>query len=456
MNTTALPRDPRLPQLTRAVDAQAMQHVFEVALREYGVQRVTGCEVERIKYRPGRNCTVSYRLEIRDERLGCHYIQRVAGRFCGPGEAARRHARNAGRVTLASRCGLPSLLVPSLEFFAWFLPNDPKLTSLPILVEAIREGGSPLSEALAVMTGEAEVALDLSAALVQYVPESRACARFDVALANGRRVRLFAKLDRDNGGQATHRLMEALSGSEASRSGRLRTPRSLLWQPDTGLHWQAALPGRPLFDCHPDCPPWLGAEVGALMAALHDTPIPDTRPSGPDLLQSQPGACAALLARVEPAWGPSLDRLLARLEQQLPAARTLPQATLHGDLHPRNLLLDGDRLSLIDLDSVRRGPAVLELGAWIAGNLDRALLSGASLEAVQETAAAMLDRYVRESRQPVPPPLVAWATARALLCERASRGVANLKPGRFERVPALLSLANLIAEQGALDIPLPV
>ncbi|MCB1955977.1 MAG: phosphotransferase [Rhodocyclaceae bacterium] len=455
MDAPALPRDARLPQLARAVDGRAMGHVFEAALRQYGVQRVTDCQVERIKYRPGRNCTVSYRLEIRDERQGCSYTQRVAGRFCAPGEAARRHARNASRVGLASRCGVPSLLVPSLELFAWFLPNDPKLASLPILIQATRNGGSALSEALEVMTGGEREAIDLHAALVQYVPESRACARFDVRLASGREASLFAKLDRENGGAATHRVMQALHASEAARDGRLRTARPLLWQAQTGLHWQAAVAGRPLIDLHPHCPPPVAARIGTLMAALHDTEVPLARSLGGDALHAQACEIAALLTQVEPAWFERLSRLLGLLEAPLPDVRALPEATLHGDLHPRNILVNGDALSLIDLDGARGGPAVLELGAWIAEALDRAIHAGTPLDQVQASAESMLDAYTQASRQPVTQALVAWATARALLCERAYRGMANLRPGRFEQVPVLLSLAELIAGQQRIDGPLP-
>ena len=149
----ALPRDERLPQLARAVDPLAMQQVFAAALRDHHGQHVTACAVDRIKYRPGRNCTVSYRLTIRDERQACSYEQRVAGRFCAAGDAVRRHARHRSRLGLASRCGVPALLVPSLELFAWFLPNDPELAALPALLATARDGGSALSEAIAVMTG---------------------------------------------------------------------------------------------------------------------------------------------------------------------------------------------------------------------------------------------------------------------------------------------------------------
>jgi hypothetical protein len=47
--------------------------------------------------------------------------------------------------------------------------------------------------------------------------------------------------------------------------------------------------------------------------------------------------------------------------------------------------------------------------------------------------------------------LLAWSTAYNLLCQRAYRCVANLKPGRFEAVPALLALADSIASAGTVD-----
>ena len=100
-------------------------------------------------------------------------------------------------------------------------------------------------------------------------------------------------------------------------------------------------------------------------------------------------------------------------------------------------------------------PAVLELGAWIADGLYRAQLDGLPLDTVQEAAAHMLAAYGRCGRHVVDHRLVAWATARALLCERAYRGVANLKPGRLERVPSLLAVAELIAAKGDVLTPLP-
>jgi Ser/Thr protein kinase RdoA (MazF antagonist) len=195
--------------------------------------------------------------------------------------------------------------------------------------------------------------------------------------------------------------------------------------------------------------------VARLVAALHDTPAPLVRRVGTAELLGHPRACAALLATVEPAWTRQLDALLGELAAGEADVAGLPTATLHGDLHPRNILVDGEQLVLIDLDGARAGAAVLELGAWIADTLSRALFAGEPLGAAQVSAAQFVHAYRADSGQPAGDAALAWATARALLCDRAYRSVANLKHGRYPRVAALLALARFIARHGVVERPLP-
>lgn len=187
-----------------------------------------------------------------------------------------------------------------------------------------------------------------------------------------------------------------------------------------------------------------------MLAAFHGTSVPLAR-SADDALDAQSQRCAALLRDVEPRWTAVLGRLASRLADGAPAVRALPPATLHGDLHPRNVLVADGRLALIDVDDVHVGPAVLDVGAWIADALFRALLAGSPLEPEQAAAARLLRGYRDESRHPVGGPPLDWAVARALLCERAYRCVVNLKPGRFALVPRLLALAEAVAGRGLFD-----
>ena len=96
-----LPVDAQLPQLRQALDAEAMAPVFADLVA--GGRGLPLCEVDRVKYRPGHNLSVAYRLHwpegspLRE--------QRVSARFCRHGESAGRHAKAATRPLRASHAG---------------------------------------------------------------------------------------------------------------------------------------------------------------------------------------------------------------------------------------------------------------------------------------------------------------------------------------------------------------
>lgn len=444
----ALPHDPVLPQLDAALDTEAIQAVFDDALRAHDGRRVMGCRVDRVKYRPRRNFTVSWLLDVQDARGVAGSVQRAAGRFCVAGDAAPRHARHCARAASGTARGVPALYDPGLELFAWFVPDDPKLTALGLLCDAVHAPSLAMGEPTGFVDAE----------LIRYVPESRACARFDMGLpgATGSR-RMYVKVDRERSGGETHALMRALRDSPAQSEGRLVTPRSLLWQPAAGLHWQEGVDGTPLADLYPNaCPPEVSARVGRLIAALHATWAPLSRRSDGAQQRREQQDYARTLALVEPDWGAQLSLLLSELADGVDDMRTAPHVTLHGDLNQRNILADGDRLALIDLDNCLGGAAEMELGAWIASAIDRAVTSGSALAPVQESAASLLSAYRECAEQSVSAQHIAWAVAHALLCVRAYRSVANLHRGSYSRVPELLALARFILRHGVENHPLPI
>jgi hypothetical protein len=465
--TPALPTDSVLPYLAHALDPRAMAATFAVELD--GVS-VLACEVDRVKYRPQRNCSVSYRLQLRDTRSGRCFEQRVAARFCSVADAARRHQQALACTVVASAAG-PALSYDStLGMLAHWLPNDAKLGAVRLLGSESDMRRHALPEVVAALTKGRGRLVDHHVTLVQVVPELRVCARVvlwvkqtpDAAVS---RHTLYAKADVEGSGANTQAVMQALHQSVAQSRGLLRTPAPLLWQESADLHWQLALPGRALQDADRVIGPASSARVGAALAALHATPVPSLRTLGVDELRASMYRAAGLLERVQPAWRPLLARLVDRLEGGFAALSGEAAATLHGDLHPRNILVDvaegeGDGkaarrpFALIDLDGLHAGPAVLELGAWVADALYRATLAGTALLDSAPSWRAFLATYAQAGGRCADPTLLAWSTAHDLLCKRALRCVANLKPGRFPAVPRLLALADAIAQAGRVDAAL--
>ena len=456
MNTT-LPLDPALPHLATALDGASMARVFGAAL--IGSQ-VRYCEVDRIKYRPRRNCSVSYCLQVLDARRGA-FEQRVAARFCSGGDAQRRHRQAAARPLVASAAGPALQHVPALDMLAFWLPNDAKLDALRLLCDDIELRRRCLHEVVATLTGGRGELVDHRTTLVQVVPELRACARVELQLrrepcAALSTHTLYVKANIERSGAAAQALMLALSDSSAQTDGRLLTPRSMLWQEAAGLHWQHALPGRALVDVDPAIGAASSARVGRQLAALHATPIPATSTTlSVASLRAQSAKAADLLGCVEPGWQPLLARLVDRLDAGAGWIDGAAPATLHGDLHPRNILVDRQagavRHAFIDLDDVHTGPALVELGVWVADAHYRALLDGLAPAQVAASCGAFLAAYTEASGERVDSAQLAWSAAHHLLCQRAYRAVANLKAGRFASIPALLALADAIAEAGSVD-----
>lgn len=438
-----IPRDPLLPQIGMALDTDAMRAWFSGAVSG----TVTHCEVDRIKYRPRRNLSVSYRLEgLR--RDGNPFLQRVATRWCHGGEAARRHARALAGTLQASAAGPSVSHDASLDLVAHWFPNDAKLPATAALADA----GRWLPEVALQLDGALLAAAGQPLDLVQWVPESRFTAHAQLTGADGRAQGVYAKADARCDGARTHAVMQALQHSAAQRRGDLVTPRPLLWQPASGLHWQAALPGRSLLQQSAQVDPALAARVGALVAALHVSPAGEDRSPTLQALRRQPVDVVLALAQVDPERAEQARPLASALTRRFNDLAPSPLVTLHGDLHPGNLLqADDGTLGLVDLDQVQRGPAALDLGSWLADALTRAVLAGRNLSQALPACRAFVEAHALACGWRLPESLLAWATAYQLLCQRVWRALVNLKPGRFERIGTLLDLARRLLDRAHLD-----
>jgi aminoglycoside phosphotransferase (APT) family kinase protein len=431
-----------------------MAEVFAEEVRAHGAQ-LESCRIERIKYRPRRNCTLSYRLRLHGSTANLVFEQRVAARLCGGGDSMRR-AAGAGKARLTASLAGPALrLLPALDMLTWWWPNDAKLAAPRVLADARGLREHVLPELVAALSAGRGSLIDHQLDIAQYVPECRLCARVDVRWRAGGDLvdqRVYAKAGREPDGAAAHAILRALQASPAWRAGQLRTPRALLWQPAFDLHWQQALPGRAMLDLAPAKAARLAAPLGAQLAALHSTPVAVARELTPQSLRARFTEVTEVLGDVLPGSRGALQRAAACLSEGFGGLVGVPAATLHGDLHPRNILADGEQLALIDLDDLCRGPAPLEFGAWIAEGMYRAVLENAAPARDRTAWQALLDGYADAGGTVPRPRELAWATAWNLLCQRAWRCVVNLKPGRFAIAPRLIALASEVAGKHSLEV----
>lgn len=118
-----------------------------------------------------------------------------------------------------------------------------------------------------------------------------------------------------------------------------------------------------------------------------------------------------------------------------------PVVLLHGDCHPKNCLVDGDRLTLIDLDQAGAGSAACDIASMLARLRHGIVLGESTRDEADAAAAAFLAGYASVRHLPSEASL-RWHVAAALVAERAIRAVNRVNVTSLERLDGLIALAR--------------
>ena len=116
---------------------------------------------------------------------------------------------------------------------------------------------------------------------------------------------------------------------------------------------------------------------------------------------------------------------------------------MHGDANLRNALLDGDRVSLIDLEDVAAGPAAADVGHVLAALLCARAAGELPVAAEHALARALLQGYATVAAPPRPEALT-WHTAAAVLARRALTAVNRVREADLRHLDAFLHAARVL------------
>ena len=416
-------RDPALPGLATLLDPGA----FAAALRRaLPTAPLEAARISYVKYKPGKNCLVSYRLQVGDETVLAH-----AKTYRPPDRNKLRWAREQSAVPGA--LGPGRLVLEDCTSVVSVFPNDSEVTSLPCWTDPEQRRGL-LGELLPDQPDLRECGLQV----LVYKPERRCVARLDA----GGEARLALKVYTELGYQAARGKAAAF----ASRGPLRLAP----WLGSSDRHATLAFewrPGRLLSESLEDShtAPGTLAAVGAAVAQLHAQ-----RPQGLPYLTREAEA-ASLLSEANTLgllWPPLARRaedlarrLAARLVQEPPVRRPV-----HGDFHARQVLFDDGAVTLLDLDRAVCGDPLLDLGTFIA-HLEREVVRGnLSPGRTGPLREALLDGYGAATRQALPE-RVALYTAAELL-RLAPRFFRYAEPGWPDRAEAALDRAEAALTAG--------
>jgi hypothetical protein len=184
----------------------------------------------------------------------------------------------------------------------------------------------------------------LSLEVVRYIPEHGCTVKLTAYPDGGGSPLVFyGKTYCGEEGERTYHTMSALWNSEARTGGTLRMAQPLAYEPAHFILWQSAVEGPTLASFEksgPELLPYLRAAGQAAMALhsqfVHGLPRMTAAQMGFDL------QVAELHLRRVPTLAGRVSRLTSQLLEQAPEWSAGRTATLHGDLHAKNMPFGGE------------------------------------------------------------------------------------------------------------------
>jgi aminoglycoside phosphotransferase (APT) family kinase protein len=396
--------DPALPARDLLLDQDAArEHLTGLLGRPVG-----SCELVRVKYRIGESLRVTYRLAVD----GVDELRTVRA-FRG-GDSASAYRKAAGPGVRHD---------PALDAVWWSFPADRRLRDLDQVLR-------PAPDLAALAPGWA------ASELVEYSPER--AATFRAVDAAGRPVG-FAKAYAPGTVDVATRADRYARFAAVLGAHGLGSPLPLGCSPPRTLLLMQPMPGVQWGDLDGTALAGAVRHLGVAIATLHDSGdrggVGLPRFARLDVRRVVHSAHLVAVAR------PDVAAVAIRLADRLadgppPGGGPVP---LHGDCHPKNALVDGDAIALIDLDQAGTGPAAADIGSLLA-RLHQDGDTGA-------LRAAFLSGYRTVRALPAEPSL-RWHTAAALVAERAVRAVNRVHLPTLDRLGDLLGTADDVLLNG--------
>jgi hypothetical protein len=458
----SMPRDGAVPHMAEALDVDTMRLVLQKthfaerspALAAAGAPtawQVRRCEIEWIKYRPGKNCAAAYRVHVEQPSTGRRSVQLLCARVFEPGGSHPKYAAIHFDELVIPEAGRAVTHVPELDMIVWAFPNDSKLHALPAFVDEAHLRRELLPAVVASAWGPDQAVTAMTRDVIQYVPEEGCTVRVRARLEHARTGEaheqvFYGRLAKGEDGAETYAMMQRLWNSEARKGGRLGMARPLMYDPDRRALWESGVPGKASLeeDIREPRARALLARAASLVAALHTTDVPCSRAVEVADARSRLLKVKQLAPQVSPSCRDDLDALVDRLLAESERLGEQPRALLHGDLRLRHLD-DGDDMYLIDMEKVCLGSPWRDIGSFAAATLYKGMLAEVPTSVTHEALATFCSAYAGNVPWPMSRAVLSWYTAVALVNERAYRFVSRLQPDKVELVGDLVRLAQQVS-----------
>ncbi len=231
--------------------------------------------------------------------------------------------------------------------------------------------------------------------------QGRRCViEYDLRSDSGLLQTLVAKVRVKGADQRTFALLRALweRGFDDRAPDGIHIPEPLAIVPQSRMILTAKAPGMPVAErlYNPDGVSF-APRIAAIAWKLHRSEVPSSKThTASDELTILRDRMVRVGA-AHPEWSKRLARVFDRCERiasRLPAARPVG---IHRDFYPAQILVDGSRCYLLDLDLYCVGDPAVDVGNFIGHMTEHSLRTVGTPDAFFETEKVLRDEYLRLS-----------------------------------------------------------
>jgi hypothetical protein len=284
-------------------------------------------------------------------------------------------------------------LCPETQHAYWFYPFDPAMPNLPGAADPVRMASvllGPQAQATDVLTASRRLTIDR----VRHVPEVGAILRYTMN-SPAAKLDLYGKVQPDNRGLRTYRIVQKLWEAASHYPGYLTLPRPLGFFEELGLLLEERVRGRAVGGNRRSAEFMLTANAAAEgLAVIHESNVPVDGVISIENEIARLDRVAEQFKYVLPTGHFLLMDLITHMRDRVRKTTEEELLSTHGDMKYDQFMHHNNQLTLLDFDYFAVAETSYDLGKFCAYTVPTSPKSWEDSVAAESTRFRFLQRYM--------------------------------------------------------------
>jgi tRNA A-37 threonylcarbamoyl transferase component Bud32 len=374
-DTEVARRDPEIPGLPLLLDVESFRKRINLARPALDI---TDLIANYVRYKPHTSCLVSYKAESRSGQLEL-YAKAIRS-------DSQSKLKKANHKINGNGAGESGVILDDQMVAIFFYPYDQEIKVLPRLADRHSR-----RELLARTLRSRAGLWDGELQILRYKPERRFVAQMVTRNGGGALLKAYAGGDYHLAQRGGKVLGSRGPLKIAQRLGRSNRHRLVILEWLSGQKLDEVMTGT-------DYSGAIIQNVGTALAELHSQRPRWLQTLNPELEMQSLKSMAGDLAFINPGLSARIDNLVELLV--IDGLRPLSIASpIHNDFTTDQVLLEGEWVIFLDLDSAVIGDPSTDLSSFVARIMFDVIVGDASSSTASDVIGNFLDGYCRASKQ---------------------------------------------------------